>query len=318
MTRVGVPFLQTLYLAIVGVGMNNAFQGHWAGRERPKVFMAIVIGMNCVNVVLNYALIFGKLGAPALGATGAALATVISIYVGVLANVVINRLHFSDAFQARPDLALMASIFKLGVFSTIQEFFFSLGFVVLFWMIGQVGTAELAAANVLVRTTMVLTLPALALGMASATLVSKAIGEGGHAAASRWGWDSGKLGVAAISLLGLPIVLFPRPFLGIFLADAHTLSIAVSPLRVVAATAGLFSLIYIFAYTLYSVGDGKRVMKISFVTQWFFFLPAVWVVGPFLRYGLLEIWLVNVAYGALATSLITSVWADGKWKQIEI
>ena len=96
------------------------------------------------------------------------------------------------------------------------------------------------------------------------------------------------------------------------------MSIAIAPLRVVASTAGLYSLIYIFAYTLYSVGDGKRVMRISFLTQWFFFLPAVWIVGPYLHYGLFQIWLVTAVYGALATSLITAVWADGKWKQIKI
>ncbi len=318
-TRVGVPFLQALYMGVIGVGMNNAFQGHWAGRERPKVYMAIVLFMNCVNVVLNYALIFGHFGAPALGATGAAIATVVAIYAGVLANLVVNAAQFGGhALAARPDLPLMGRIFKLGVFSTMQEFFFSLGFVVLFWMIGQVGTQELAAANVLVRTTIVLTLLALSLGMASATLVSKAVGEGDLDGASRWGWDAGRLGVVAITLLGLPIVLFPRPFLSLFLADAHTLAIAVAPLRIVALTAGAYSLIYIFAYTLYSVGDGKRVMKISFLAQWAFFLPAVWVVGPYLRYGLFQIWLVTAVYGALATSLITAVWADGKWKQIKI
>lgn len=318
-TKVGVPFLQTLYLGITGVGMNNAFQGHWAGRERPKVFMGIVLFMNLVNVVLNYALIFGKLGAPALGATGAAIATVMALYGGVAANGIINYFQFRDnGFGARPDLSLMGRIFKLGVFSTVQEFFFSLGFLVLLWMIGQVGTAELAAANVLVRTTIVLTLLALSLGMASATLVSKAVGEGDLAGATRWGWDAGRLGVIVITLLGLPILLFPQAFLAIFLSDPHTVAIAISPLRVVAATAGLYSLIYIFAYTLYSVGDGKRVMKISFMAQWLFFLPAVWIVGPYMRYGLFQIWLVTAAYGALATSLITSVWADGKWKQIKI
>jgi putative MATE family efflux protein len=318
-TQVGVPFLRMLYLGIVAVGMNNAFQGYWAGQERPKVYMAIVLLMNAVNIVLNYALIFGNFGAPALGATGAAIATVSSLYVGVAANVLVHLLQLGgSAFAARPDVPLLGRIFKLGLFSTVQEFFFSLGFVVLFWMIGQVGTAELAAANVLVRTTIVLTLLALSLGMASATLVSKAVGEGDLTRAAQWGWDAGTLGVVVITLLGVPILLFPHAFLSIFLSDAHTVAIAVSPLRVVAATAGVYSLIYIFAYTLYSVGDGKRVMKISFCTQWLFFLPAVWIVGPYLHYGLLQIWLVTAVYGAIATCLITAVWADGKWKQIKI
>jgi Na+-driven multidrug efflux pump len=86
----------------------------------------------------------------------------------------------------------------------------------------------------------------------------------------------------------------------------------------VAATTGVGSLIYIFAYTLYSVGDGKRVVMVSFSTQWLFFLPAAWIVGPYLKYGLLQIWLVQMVYGVLATSLITAIWAGGRWKKIKI
>jgi multidrug resistance protein, MATE family len=92
----------------------------------------------------------------------------------------------------------------------------------------------------------------------------------------------------------------------------------VLPLRMVAAMSGLGSLVYIFGYTLYSVGDGNRVVLVSFSTQWIFFLPLVWVVGPYLRSGLLQIWLVQMAYGLLATALITAIWIDGRWKRIKI
>jgi Na+-driven multidrug efflux pump len=149
-------------------------------------------------------------------------------------------------------------------------------------------------------------------------LVSKAVGEGDMAGAARWGWDSAKLGVSAITLLGLPLFLFPRTFLSIFLTDPHTISIAVLPLQITAAGTGAASLIYIFAYTLYSMGDGKRVMLVSLSTQWIFFLPAVWVVGPYLHYGLSHVWVVQSAYAVLAATLITTLWAGGRWQKIKI
>jgi Na+-driven multidrug efflux pump len=66
------------------------------------------------------------------------------------------------------------------------------------------------------------------------------------------------------------------------------------------------------------VVDGKRVMLVSFCTQWLLFLPAVWFVGPHLGYGLLQIWLVATAHGAISTILITAIWRDGRWKTIKI
>lgn len=318
--KVGVSFLKTLYLGIIAVGMLNAFKGYWYGMEKPKVYMAIVFIMICLNIVGNYVLIFGKFGAPALGATGAAIGTVFSLYMGVIINfALVYSLHRKDGFlSARPQRSLLARVFKMGLPAALQEFFFSAGYITFFWIVGQVGTADLAAANVLVRITMALVLLAMSLATASATLVSKTVGEGDLEGAAEWGWDAGKLGVIGISLLGLPLFLFPELFLSIFLTDPHAISIAVIPLRLVAASTGVGSLIYIFAYTLYSVGDGKRVVMISFSTQWLFFLPAAWIVGPYLKYGLLQIWLVQMVYGVLATALITAIWAGGRWKLIKI
>lgn len=319
-TRIGVPFLRTLYLGIIAVGMQAAFRGFWTGMEKANLYMSIVIFMQCLNAFLNYTLIFGNFGAPALGATGAAIATVSSLYVGVIINFALTYSRFGkDGFlNVRPKGPLVTRIISLALPATMQEFFISAGFTVFFWMVGQVGTAELAAANVLSRFSMVFALAAISLGMASATLVSKTLGEGDLAGAARWGWDTGKLGVIVITLLGLPLFLFPRFFLSIFLTNPDTISIAVIPLRIMAAGIGGASLIYIFAYTLYSVGDGNRVLIISFSTQWFFFLPAVWIVGPYLRYGLIHIWLVQAAYAVMAAGLLTAIWAGGRWKKIKI
>jgi putative MATE family efflux protein len=319
-TKLAVPFLRVLYAGIVATGMNVAFKGHWTGMEKPNVYMAIVLFMNCLNFIGNYVLIFGRFGVPALGSTGAALSTVISLHVGVLINMVlIWRRYRPDGFlSAVPSKALLVRIFKLGMPAAMQEFFFSAGYLVFFRLVGQIGTAELAGMNVLVRVSLMFSILAMALGSASATLVSKTAGQGDLTAAAQWGWDSGKLGVIIITLLGLPLVIFPRFFLSLLLSDPLTIATAVFPWQLQMGTAGLASLTYVFAYTLVSVGDGNRVAAISFGAQWLFFLPLVWLVGTYLKHGLLAVVLVDLAYGALATTLITARWADGRWKQVTI
>lgn len=319
-TKIGVPFLRTLYTAIVAAGLHQAFKGYWAGMERPNVSMAIVLFMNVINCTGNYLLIHGNFGAPKLGATGAAVATVTSLWIGVLINFfLVWRSGRTQGFlTARPVKPLISKVFRMGVPATMQEFFYSAGYIAFFWIVGQIGTAELAASSVLVRITLVLVLLAMSVGSASATLVSKSLGEGDPDAAHQWGWDAGKLGVILITLIGVPLFLFPEQTLSLFLTNARTIELAIIPLQMIAATTGLGSLIWIFAYTLYTVGDGKRVTLISFSAQWLFFIPAAWLVGPYLKYGLLQIWLVQMAYGIIATTLITSIWADGRWKKIRI
>jgi multidrug resistance protein, MATE family len=319
-TRVGVPFLRTLFLAVVANGLNSAFKGHWTGMERQNVFMGVIVFMNVLNFCGNYVLITGRWGFPALGATGAALSTTMSVYVGVILNFALCWYNYrrEGFLAAKPKKKLLVRILQLSVPGTMQDFFYAAGYVALFILVGRIGTADLAALNVVVRITFVLGIVAIALGSASATLVSRTIGEGDVAGAAAWGWDSGKLAVIVVTLMALPLVVFPKFFLSLFLVNPKTIALAVLPWQLQIGSMGVAALIYVFAYTLVSVGDGGRVALISFGTQWLFFLPAVWLVGPFLGYGLLEITYVDVAYGALSAALITAVWAQGRWKTIKI
>lgn len=319
-TRIGIPFLSILFLTIPAIGMHNAFSGYWTGVEKPRLYMLIILFMNCLNILLNYALIFGHFGIPALGATGAAISTATSLYVGVLINGLILHFRFpKDGFlKAKPERALVMRMFELTLPINITQFFFVSCYLVFLWFIGQVGTAELAAASVIVRITMILAIVAVSIGIASATVVSRTVGEGDLAGAVQWGWSAGKLGIIAATLMGFPMLLFPKMFLSIFVSDPYTMSIAETPLRLQGAMIGIFSLIYIFGSTLGSLGDGKRVMIIFLATEWLLFLPVVWFVGPHLHYGLLQLWLVNLANSLLLTVLITGLWIDGRWKTIKI
>lgn len=320
-TKIGVPYLRMLYLAIPAWGLHMAFKGHWNGVEKSNVYMWIVMFMNVLHIIVNYLFIFGNFGAPKMGATGAAFGSVSSLYAAGLLNfIIVFFLHKKqDGFlTARPDWGVLSRIIKLSIPATTQELFYSSGYILFFFMVGKVGTTELAVINVQVRVSMILLIVAASLGMASATLVSRTVGEGDPNAAAQWGWDAGKLAVLVSVTLGLPLVLFPRAILSIFLHNPEAIEMAIVPFQILGGSAGFGSLIWVFAYTLYSVGDGGRVVLVSFCTQWLFFLPAVWVVGPYLHYGLLEISFVQLAYGLLSTILITAVWAQGRWKRIRI
>jgi multidrug resistance protein, MATE family len=319
-TKVGIPFFRVLCFGIPAAGMHNAFNGHWTGIEKPRVYTSIVFFMTSLNAFLNYMLIFGHFGAPAMGATGAAISTAISLYAGVVINCLIVYFRFrNDGFlTAKPERSLVMRIIRLGLPINVAAFFGASGYVIFLKMVGQVGTAELAGANVLVRVTMILNIVAISIGMATATLVSRTVGEGDPVGATEWGWAAGKLGIIGLTLAGLPVLLFPTVFLSVFLSDAHTMSIANAPLRIEGAMAGILSLSYIFAFTLNSLGDGKRIMIVYLSTQWLILLPMAWLVGPHLHYGLLQLWLVQMAYGVVATVLITGLWINGNWKTIKI
>jgi MATE family multidrug resistance protein len=318
--KIGVPYLRALLIGLTATGLDNAFQGHWAGVGRTKVYMMNVLFVNLLHVFLNYAFIFGHFGAPELGAVGAGVSSTIAVYVSMAIYVVVTLASYRKEGFLRmiPKADLIGRMIQIGVPAMFEMAFFSLGFVAFYWIVGRMGTPELAATNVLVRISLLMDLFAQALGMASVTLVSKTLGEGDPEGAAEWGWDVAKMGVVWITLLGIPLVIFPQECLAIFLADPATVSIAIIPAQLTGAFLGIASVIYIFASTLIALGDGKRVVIVSFTTQWIFFLPGVWVVGVMMHGGLMGITLVQLAYGLIATALITAIWSDGRWKKITI
>lgn len=316
----GIPYLSTLFISVIAVGISAAFEGYWGGVGKTKIFMVNIIFVNLLNIFLNYMLIFGNLGAPALGSLGAGIATAISMFARalILFLVTLWKCRGEGFLTIKPSSALVMRIYTIGLPENIREALFSLGYIVFYWMVGLIGTVELATMNVLIRVALVLAVFPIALGIASSTLVSKAIGRGDIPDAVQWGWDIAKIGIIWSTLLGLPLFLFPNWFLSLFITDPEAISMAVIPLQMTGVSTGITSLIFIFAYTLVSIGDSARVLMVSIGTQWFIFLPAVWIIGPYLNYGLLEIWGTQTAYALIASLLMTALWHDGRWKIIKI
>ena len=71
----GVPYLRPRLVAMTAMGMNVAFRGYWNATDRSMLYMSTLVFMHSVNIFLNWLLIYGHAGIPAMGAEGAALAT---------------------------------------------------------------------------------------------------------------------------------------------------------------------------------------------------------------------------------------------------
>ena len=317
----GVPYLELRILSTLFIGMNYAFRGYWNAVDLPKLYMSTLLVMHAANIFLNWVFIFGNLGAPALGVEGAGLASLLSFGIGTALYFYLGMRHARDHgfLKALPSSKEIKSLIRLSIPSGIQQWFFSAGFVATFWIIGRVGTAELAAANVLINLTLVAILPGLGLGLAAATLVGQALGRKQIDDAEQWGWDVTKVAVVFMTLLGMPMWIAPEWVLTlIFRLQPETLSLSLWPLRLVGLTMALEAVGMVLMHSLLGAGDVKRVMIVAIVLQWLVFLPAAFIIGPTLGYGLFAIWILQGAYRGLQALTFSSFWKKRAWARIEI
>jgi putative MATE family efflux protein len=305
---------------MVFVGCNFAFRGYWNAIDLSRFYMGTLMAMHAINIFLNWVLIFGNLGAPALGVHGAGIASALSTVCGLAIYLWLGFRHarahgFGRSLPARAELA---GLLRLSLPTGIQQLFFSTGFVVLFWIIGLVGTRELAAASVLINVMLVALLPGLGLGLAASTLVGQALGRCQPDDAARWGWDVAKVGAVLMGSLGAPLVIWPDPILGIFIHDPATVEVARLPARIMGASMALEALGMVLMHSLLGAGDARRVMVVSVCVQWLVFLPLAYLIGPVLGFGLTAIWLLQVSYRLLQSGIFTGFWVRRGWDRIAV
>lgn len=316
----GVPYLQLRLLSMVFIGMNFAFRGYWNAVDMSRLYMTTLIFMHGSNILLNYMFIFGHWGAPELGVAGAGLASLLATMLGTLVYV---RLGFKYArangfLHGWPSPKAIGGLARLSLPNGIQQLFFAAGFLVTFWIIGRIGTPELAAANVLVNITLVAILPGIGLGLAAATLVGQALGKGDSEAAGRWGWDVAKVAMVALATLAIPMWLTPELLLSGFIHDTETVALARVPMQLVGVTMIFEALGLVLMHALLGAGDTTRVMIVAISMQWVLFLPLAYLAGPLFGFGLLGIWVLQGVYRLGQTVIFVGFWQRRRWASITI
>ncbi len=314
------PYLQSRMAVISAMGINFAFRGFWSAVGKPGVYLRTLVVMHLLNIVLNYVLIFGHWGFPALGTFGAGLGTAIAMAIGTLSYTFIawRKAAHHGFLRGLPSRESIMSLVRIAGPAALQQFFFAAGFTALFWIIAQIGTEELAGANAIVNLTLVAILPCIAFGITANTLVSHSLGAGEPEEAYRWGWDIVRLAVAVVFLIGLPFLLFPHAILSVFLHEPAALDKAVIPLRIMGGGIAIDAVAIVLINALQGAGAARQTMLVSLSMQWGIFLPLAYLLGPVLGYGLTAIWVAQVCYRLVQMVWVVRLWTRREWQALVV
>jgi len=316
----GSRYLDARLFGIMAIGMNFSYRGYLSAIKMTEFYFKTIVIMHLVNISLNYLLIFGNLGFPQLGTQGAGLGTTISLYVGTIIYTFLTIKYTKHyGFGAHlPKLETVKQLIKISIPASMQQLFFALGFTFLFWIVGQVGTTELAVAHILTTLTLVAILPAMGFGMSSATLVGQALGRKDANDAYQWAWDVSKIASLSVSLISAPMILIPEAVLSIFFHDADAIKMAILPLQLVGIAIIIDAVNIVLMSSLQGAGATKITMVVSIVCQWVLFLPLAWYIGPYMGMGLTAIWLAQGLYRFIQALWFVMLWHKKDWAKIKI
>lgn len=303
------PYLRVVTWSLLPLVLYAACRRYLQGMSLVRPITLALVSANVVNAAANYVLIYGALGAPALGVVGAAWATVISrVYmVGVLAAAVwLHDRQSTVTLRSSWDgvhAARLRRLFALGLPASAQITLEVGVFAAATVLAGRLDPVALASHQIALNIAAAVFMVPLGVASATAVLVGQAVGRRDPVDARRAGWTA--LGTITLFMLVAAVVMIaaPRPLLRPFTTDPAVLALG-ARLLLVAAVFQLFDGLQVVATgALRGVGDTRTPMLWNLVGHWGLGLPVAYVGAFHLGWGVVGLW-IGLALGLTVCGIV--------------
>jgi len=296
--RYGADYLKVMLWGLLPFAVQQAYASNL--RETGETMLPMKAGIVAilVNLVLNYVLIFGHFGAPAMGVEGAALATVISRYVECAIIIGWTHRHQDQARfivgayrSMRVPAALVGNIFKRGMPLLVNEFLWSAGMAMLTQAYSTRGLAVVAALNICTTIANLFNVVWIAMGTAVSIIVGQHLGAGEFDKAEESCWRILVFSVLSAAGMGLLMAACSTLFPAMYNTTQEVRSLATGLLLVVAAAGPLHAFCHASYFTLRSGGKTWVTFLFDSAYLWVISIP----VARLLSTG--TAWHIILVYG---------------------
>ncbi|MDH4121020.1 MAG: MATE family efflux transporter [Deltaproteobacteria bacterium] len=271
-----------------------------------------------LTVGLNWLLIFGHWGLPAMGVRGGALGVLLAN--SIAAAVMIG---FTYAGPLRSALALrplawpngrqILELLKVGVPQGLGEFVLLGSFSLFFTIVGRLGQASLAASNIGLTVIHLLFLPAVAMGIAASSYVGRFLGAGQPELARQSVWRMWRLGMVYLGAACLPLFFWGEAIAQLFIQDAAVVALCVVLFKWLGPLELFDGTDIILRNALNGAGDTRLPMAAILFGNLTVFFPSAWWLAERMEPGLVGAWLGALLYSLFMAAAMAARFHWGPW-----
>ncbi len=322
-------YFQILMFSAAGPVFTAAASSFWNGRGRTvPTMLAVIIGAG-INILLDYLMIFGKLGFPEMGIKGAAIATAISSFIpGTILTIAAFTGKTAIEYRTRENFrfskTLTGRIIKFGFPAGLQIFMDVASFTIFIFIAGRLGVIDFTANNLAFSVNNLAFNPLLGFGFATTVIVGRCIGMGRNDMVVKVVRRTLLLAMCYFVPLAATFVLFPGFYTRLFFSpdSACTIEELISTsgkLLAIVAAWGIFDTVSLmYSGALRGAGDTKFVMWVSGLLAWLFWIPGVIYLYAVQNAGIVTLWLFTSFYVAIFALAFFLRFRTGKWKRIDL
>ncbi len=302
-------YFDIVTLSLPPLLLYAAFRRYLQAVTRVTPIMVTLVTANVVNAVANWMLVFGNLGAPALGVEGAAWATCISrsYMAGVLAIVAARQ-----GGLGRPRAGVRSAGFRrllsLGWPAAMQHALEYGAFAAVTLLAGRLEPTTLAAHQIVLNVAGLTFMVPLGISAAGAVRVGHAVGRRDGPGASAAGWSTIALGAGVMTVSAAIFLAAPRLVLGVFTPDAQVVGIGLT-LIFVAALFQIFDGLQVAATgALRGLGDTRTPMRMNLAGHWMCGLPIGYTLCFVAGWGVIGLWIGVLIGLTVIGAVLLAIW----------
>lgn len=306
-----LPAMPLLILSFVAAGLLQA-----AGNTRTPFLVALVA--NGVNVVVNYCLIFGKYGAPALGVRGAAIGNALAMAINctILLAILSRRTGVLTLRGRGGEWAALGRVLRVSVSAFGERLVQHLGYFGFVAMIEALGSVAMAANQALISIESICFLSADGFGIAAAAVVAQQLGAGRPQTAADGARVAMALAIALLGICALAFLLFPAQLLSAFSPDPKIVLAGIPCLYIAAAAQPFMAVSTVLSEALRGAGDTRTAFVVSLVCGFAVRLIATYLFAFGLHLGLVGVWLGSTCDWIVRAIALMVVFSQGRWRKV--
>lgn len=315
-------FAQIRTLEIPFALVSAVLLGFRLGVGDSRTPMFITWGTVLVNIALNYVLVFGAFGLPAMGIRGAAFGTAISIVLQTIVVIVIvlapkERKKYALHFEF-PTLEQFKNMLKIGLPLGLTEFVEVGAFAAFSGVIARLGTLELAASQIANQIASLAFMPGFALGIGTGSLVGRYLGANTPDLARAVGYTGVRVGMVWMGVVGVIFFVFPHLLVSGFNPEPKVLALATNLLRFMAFYQVFDAAGIIFRGALSGASDTRFPMIVTMIGAWVVMVGGAALLALGFGWGLLGAWGGAFVYVCAMGIIFWLRWQAGHWENLHL
>ena len=287
--------------------LSSTTNGVFRGVKDTKTSLYVAGSINIVNLFLDYVLIFGNLGFPEWGITGAAVATVAGNFIGILLQWSrLKKLPFKISLFSYVSKKDIWEIIRFAVPSGLQEANFSLSRLLGLTFILSLGTTAFAANQIGIAIEAISTMPGWGVAIACTALVGHSIGENNQNKSQEYTLYSTIIASIFMGVLAVFFFFIPKTLVSFFInkQEINVIRIGAICLQVAAFEQIPIAIVTVLGSYFKGIGNPKTPFYISFFTNWFLRLPIAFYLISILRLPVYIYWVITTFQWSLESIIL--------------